>query len=382
MSSGSRMLSVAAVAALAMILSGCGSGGGGERAEKSMSTDELDHDALVAAAQEEGELTTYWHSSRIDRAAEAFEQKYGIKVNGQKMSDTEQYQKVSGEVKSGNVQVDVLAYDDGASLITQMLPEEWVVNYVPESVAGDLSEDSKDPVVYLWQPVIWGYNDEVYGNTCPIENIWQLTEPQWQGKVAFYDPDQRTIMYQMFSGFVTNPEPLEEAYEAQYGETLITDEQNAGWEFVKRLAKNKPILASEDTIISEAVGASGQTDPPIGLYYLGRHRDKEELDQHIAACLTMKPYVGVDGPSYLTVLKDAPHPNAARLFAEFVLTDEGVSPWTVDVGGYSSNKTATSSPDNPYATRAEWGGKLLIPDPLAYAETRLELSDFWAANHN
>lgn len=369
----------AAGVSMSLLVAACGSGGSNNSSREAL--DGTDLDALIEAAQEEGELTAYWHSGRIESVGEAFEEKYGIKVNGSKMSDSEQYEKISGEVSSGNVQADVVGYDDGASLVTQMLPEEWVVNYIPPDLADELSADSKDPLVYLWQVLTWGYNDEVYGDTCPIDNIWELTEPEWNGKVAMLDPDQRSIMYQMFAQMVEEPEALESAYEDHYGESISTEEENAGWEFIKRLAKNDPILESEDTAVSEAVGAGSQTNPPVGMYYLTRHRDAKETGQNLAACLSMEPYVGVDAPTYAAVLNDAPHPNAARLFIHFILTEEGVSPYTEDVGGYSSNMNVPAQADNPYPDREGWGNSLIVPKPDVYAEKRQDLSDFWAINH-
>jgi iron(III) transport system substrate-binding protein len=60
-------------------------------------------DELIVAAQKEGEVNTYWHSSRMGKkVAKAFEEKYGVKVNATKMKDSEMTERIVREVTSGN----------------------------------------------------------------------------------------------------------------------------------------------------------------------------------------------------------------------------------------------------------------------------------------
>ena len=76
-------------------------------------------DELIAAAQKEGEVATYWHSSRMGKkVAKAFEEKYGVKVLATKMKDSEMTERIVREVSSGNVIVDLVGYDDGPMLDT------------------------------------------------------------------------------------------------------------------------------------------------------------------------------------------------------------------------------------------------------------------------
>ena len=121
-------------------------------------------DELIAAAQKEGEVNTYWHSSRMGKkVAKAFEEKYGVKVNATKMKDSEMTERIVREVTSGNVIVDLVGYDDGPFLDTVLTPKGMVENYVPPYVAKDIPADSSKPLIYLWQPFVIGYNSETYG---------------------------------------------------------------------------------------------------------------------------------------------------------------------------------------------------------------------------
>jgi len=342
--------------------------------------DPNDLDALIAAAQEEGELTVYWHSSRIAAVAENFEKLYGIKVNGSKLNDFEQTERVIREVNAGNVQVDVIGYDDGARLETELIPEGYVENWVPPQFAGLLPEDSTNPLVYLWQPMVWGYNTQTY-DSCPVTNVWQLTDDERANNVAILDPQLRSVMLQWFTAIISDPEMMEAAYEEQYGEVLETDAKNAGWEFVARLAANNPLLFQEDVELAASVGAAGQSNPPIGMYYLGRHRELAEKGLSLGVCSEMKPFYGFDAPTFVQTVVGGPNPNAARLFVHYLFTEEGVAPWVADnVGGYSPHPEIKANPTNPFSVRSEWEGNLLVANNLEISKNRQQLLDFWLVN--
>lgn len=53
----------------------------------------------------------------------------------------------------------------------------------------------------------------------------------------------------------------------------------------------------------------------------------------MAPCLSMKPVIGIFKSNYVAVANKAPHPNAAKLFIKFILTQEGFEPWN-KVGTY------------------------------------------------
>ena len=84
----------------------------------------------------------------------------------------------------------------------------------------------------------------------------------------------------------------------------------------------------------------------------------------------------------MQIVKGAPHPNAARLLAYYVLTQEGANPWGGVVGAYSSNSSLSSSPDNPYPTAEAWDGTLLVSNNTNVAKRRQDLMDFWIKHSN
>ncbi len=340
----------------------------------------FDLDALVAAAKKEGTLTAYFTSSRITNAGKNFEAKYGIKVNGTKMADPEQTERLIRETDSKNVQVDVLGYEDAVTLQTKLLAQGYAENYMPADLANVIPAKYQNPLVYQLQPRVFGYNTEAYGDKCPVTNIWQLTEPAWRSKVLLRDPAQTPANIAFFSTLVANPKIMEDAYQALYGKPLQTKEENAGYEFIKALAKNDVISMAADGDVGDAVGAAGQKQPPIGMYTLTKHRDVTDKNLKIATCRAMQPFMGYALPTYLVMAKNAPHPNAAKLFIHYLLTPEGIAPWTVDdMGGFSTNPNAFVNPKNE-GTWADWEKQLITLDLKAATQLRQKVSDFWLAN--
>jgi ABC-type Fe3+ transport system substrate-binding protein len=341
----------------------------------------FDLDALIAAAKKEGSLTAYMTSSRVTNAGANFEKAYGIKVNGTKMADPEQTERLVRETDSKNNQVDVLAYEDAVTLQSRLIPQGYAVSWVPPDLANVVPVKYQTPLIYQMQPRMFGYNTGVYGNTCPFTNVWQLTEAKWKGKVLLRDPAQTPANVAFFATLVSQPKILEDAYKDLYGKALTTKEENAGYEFLKALAKNDPVMMAADGDVGDAVGAAGQKDPPIGMYTLTKHRDVADKGLKIATCRAMSPFMGYQLPTYLVMAKNAPHPNAAKLFVHFLLMPEGFKPWSDDMGGFSTNPNVPVNPMNE-GSWADWEKKLIQLDIDAAAKFRQKVSDFWLTNYN
>ncbi len=341
----------------------------------------FDLDALIAAAKKEGSLTAYMTSSRVTNAGANFEKAYGIKVNGTKMGDPEQTERLIRETDSKNVQVDVLGYEDAVTLQSKLIPGGYAVSWVPPDLANVIPAKYQSPLIYQMQPRMFGYNTGVYGDNCPVTNIWQLTEAKWKGKFILRDPAQTPANLAFFSTLAAQPKVLEDAYKDLYGKALVTKEENAGYEFIKGLAKNDMLVMAADGDIGDAVGAAGQKDPPIGMYTLTKHRDVKDKGLKIATCRAMQPFMGYALPTYLVMAKNAPHPNAAKLFVHFLLTPEGFKPWSDDMGGFSTNPNVPVNPMNE-GSWADWERKLVNLDIKAAADLRQKVSDFWLTNYN
>lgn len=374
-----RCLTVCAFALVSASLTFAG--GAAEEADEFVD-DELwteagyDYDALVAAAQEEGELTVRWHSGRAPDAADAFEEKYGISVTATpRFDDSENIERLRREHESGTVQADVLGMDDGAVILTEFMPQGVVTSWTPPDLAEFIGPESQDPQIYLWQPVIFGFNSDVY-DEAPISNLWELTEDEWSGKFALADPPIQPYMWHFFAGVIDRADEFEAAYESHYGEPLETEEENAGWEWVVRMFENNMIAVEHDTDVANAIGAPGQSDPPMGIHTLTRFRDAQEQELYLGFDENIEPFAGFALPTYAIIPTAAPNPNAARLWVRFVLTEEGHFPWSGVIGGFSPNETVAPA-DNPLGSWDQWLEHLMLFDPVQSAEVRQELVDLF-----
>lgn len=337
----------------------------------------FDLQALIKAAQAEGELVVYHTSSRVTVAGDNFLKKYGIKVKGTKMASPEQTERVVREVDSGNVQVDCIGYEDGPLLEAKLLPEGYVISYLPGDMKNVISKPDQFPLVDRWQPRVFCYNFESYPAGAPVKNIWELTEPQWKGKIIIPDPALVPATLAFFSTIVNQPQTLEKAYKDKYGKALKLTEKNAGWEFLKMLFKNDIIATKSDGDAGDAVGSAGQKGAPIGLMTVTKLRDNETKNLKLATLQGMQPFMGYALPTYALIVKNAPHPNAAKLWIHYMLTEEGIAPWTtVDLGAYSSNPGVSYHPGNE-GSWATWLPKLLRLENKSAMTMRQDILDFW-----
>ena len=77
------------------------------------------------------------------------------------------------------------------------------------------SSDGAIALVIANEANVWAYNTQAH-DTCPIENIWQLTEPEWKGKVALQDPLGKASYIDWFNQMaVHGDEAVAAAYEAR-----------------------------------------------------------------------------------------------------------------------------------------------------------------------
>ncbi len=340
--------------------------------------------ALLAAAKSEPPLSVLNNSGIVTTLAKDFEKKYGLKVNGTKADSAAQVQQVTREVQSGNVQLGVLSIEDGALVQAQLIPQKIVVSYVPPDMVRSIPAEWQTPLVQLWDAKVIGYNPDSYPS-CPITNIWDLTDAKWKGKNSIRDPLGTPEEITWFSWLVSDEfaPRLLAAYQAKYGTPLQTTEKNAGYEFIKRWAANKPITGRSDDNTAEAVGAPGQKDAPVGVMALGKFGEAPAKGNRLAVCKNVTPWIGYAYPRYAVIVNNTPSPNAAKLFIRFLMTIDGAGPSINDHGGFSANTDVVPGKNEFVGSREEWQKSLVFLDPSGNDrawQMRQALSDFWRLN--
>jgi iron(III) transport system substrate-binding protein len=345
--------------------------------------EKFDEAALLAAAKNEPPLVTLNNSGIVTQVADAFTKKYGLQVKGTKANTPTQVQQVTREVQSGNVTLGVLSIEDGATVQAQLLAQGYVINYVPADLAANITKEWQNPLVQFFDGNVFTYNAEL--GACPIKNAWDVTDPEWKGKFAWKDPLTTPQLITWMSLMVSDdmPAKLEAAYKQKYGSALQTTEKNAGYEFIKRIAGNKPILAAADDDAAAAVGAPGQKSPPVGLMSLAKHGEAPGKGQKLGVCKGVTPFWGYAYPRYAVIVKGTPSPNAAKLYVHFLLTRDGTGPSIDDHGGIPALNTVTPGKTEFVGSRDDWEKNLtfLLPKYNDRAwQMSQSLADFWRVN--
>jgi iron(III) transport system substrate-binding protein len=343
----------------------------------------FDEAKLLAAAKNEPPLVTLNNSGIVTTLATAFEQKYGLKVNGTKANTETQVQQVTREVQSGNVKLGVLSIEDGPTVQQQLIAQGFVENYVPGDMVKSIPKEWQNPLVQYWDANVVTYNSELA--SCPVSNVWDLTDAAWKGRVAVKDPLGTPQLITWFSFLVNEPVAtnLAKAYQQKYGSALQTTEKNAGYEFIKRLAANKPILTKSDDDAAAAVGAPGQKAAPVGLMSLGKHGEAPGKGNKLGICKGIQPFLGFAYPRFAVIVKGTPSPNAAKLYVHFLMTVDGVGPSMDDHGGFSANTDVRAGKVEFVGSREYWQQNLTFLDPALNQrawDAREPLSDFWRLN--
>ena len=256
---------------------------------------------LIAAAKREGRVIVYsgyLSPQTHDPIGKAFEQKYGVKVEVFTARGNELRERIRVEQLSHRFLGDVL---HNATLLTlQQIPAEAPVEPIgglagaarlkPEFAAR--ASDLQVPIFTI------NYGFLVNANLVkPGEEPrkWQdLLAPQWKGKILFDDP--RTpgggrVLFHMTT----------DKYGREYPEKMAVQEPTFSRDYgeaVRRIARG------EYTIYIPLIFS--QAGPLKGL-----------------PVRVVIPEDGVTYGSYsVSILKNAAHPNAARLLADFYLSDE------------------------------------------------------------
>ncbi len=273
-------------------------------------------DALVKAAQAEGNLTVIalphdW--CNYGEAISAFSAKYNIKINELNpdgaSGDEIEAVKANKDNKGPNAP-DVL--DVGFSFGPQMISEGLVQPY-KVSTWDSIPASAKDPNGYWFGDYYGVLAFEV--NSDVVKNVPQdwadLLKPEYKGQVAL-------------SG---DPRISSQAYMSVFAAALANggslDNIQPGLQFYKQLNSEGnfvPVIAKQATV------AKGET-PVITRWDYNALADRDSLKGNPNISVVI-PKSGVIAGVYIQAISAyAPHPNAAKLWEEYLYSDEGQLVW-------------------------------------------------------
>ena len=344
----------------------------------------LDQDwaAIEAAAKKEGSVTVYAGSSRIEDQIAIWSEVYpDIKLDGYDTDDIAT--KMTEENKAGNVIGDVFFDGDSMNLMGSLYPEGIVLPFIPSEYAKVLPTSEEQPfAVGRYGGDVWMYNKE-QNKSCPVSNWWQMVDGSYKNSIYYEDPLAEADKISLFVTVIKHGDEMAAAYKDYTGKEWTTDAEygpdteNAGWLWVKKFAKSPNlVLMPGGDEITEAVGTLGMTAPAgIGNNSYSKLRDTMNGESAQWSCDGLKPVLGTSGVTLLGIAANAPHPNAAKLYIRFTLTEKGNAPWSV-LGDWPG-RTDVAPPEGApaFADAGLWpdDGKLMW-------EIGSKVRDFWTLN--
>jgi iron(III) transport system substrate-binding protein len=270
---------------------------------------------LIAAAQKEGKVV--WYSatdvSVAEKLAKGFEAKYpGIKVQVERSGAERLFQRINQEYGSKIHNVDVIETSDAVHFV-HFKKQGWLEKAVPAEVAKLWPANARDPdgtyAVYRAHLSVIAYNSKLVPKEQAPRSHADLLDPKWAGKMVKAHPG--------YSGTIMT------------GTQALS--QSIGWTYFEKLGKQKVMQVQSSTEPPKKLAAG---ERPV-------MADGNEYNVFLLkeSGVPIEPVYAPEGTPLVVgnaaVLKNAPHPSAAKLFYHYMFSREAQQN-NSDVGGLRS----------------------------------------------
>ncbi|MEX6508458.1 ABC transporter substrate-binding protein [Jiella sp. M17.18] len=260
---------------------------------------------LVAAAEAEGKVT--WYTTMIvDQSvrplAAAFMKRYPkIAVEFTRAGSGDTALKIINEGQAGRMMGDVF---DGTATFSSVMPAGFVEPYKPDSAAA--YPDKFKAADGSWHALNFyyltaAYNTDLVSADEAPKTFNDLLDPKWKNQLVW------SVV----------PEPV--AAPGFLGNMLMAKGEEQGMAYLDKLAAQKVtnMNSSQRTVLDRVIVG----DFPMGLMVFNHHVAISKAKGAPIEWLHMEPLVS--SASLLGLIKGAPHPNAGKLFIDWLLSDEG-----------------------------------------------------------
>jgi iron(III) transport system substrate-binding protein len=267
----------------------------------------------VAKAKAEGKVT--WYTStpieQGQKIADAFQKEYGVKVEMFRSGGSAILRRFQQEMDAGRIAVDVLTHSEPAAA-NALGKKGFFLAFKPKNFdkVPDAAKDANGLFVGQRLNMMTHYvrNDKVAAADEP--KTWDdLLAAKYKDKLVMSDPSFTSLQVSVVG----------------------TISKQRGWDFYEKLRANGVMIVQGNQQVADAL-KRGERLIAVGA-----------LDSYAAdlkkAGHPIKTLYPADGvfliPSPTSVVKGSPNPNAARLFAEFMIGDTVQKIFPAD-GGYSA----------------------------------------------
>jgi len=263
---------------------------------------------IVEAAKKEGTLTVYsywWVGDESITISRAFRQKYGIEVQVVTGKGAEFLERLKVEKRIGKVTADVF---EGSATHSQNTKDDGLLGPVAdlpmlqEKSGWNLQPLVFDPTAHILLHRPWTMVPHINTKLVKPEDApktWDdVLLPKWKGKMVVPDPRITNLTYYLL---------------------LLVNHGDARKDFIQQLAQQdlRFVRDSSDAARALAQGETAlipnMTDSNVARFAMeGAPIKAVEVDKGT-----------IISGGVINWVKDGPHPNAAKLFINWILSDEG-----------------------------------------------------------
>jgi len=250
------------------------------------------------AAKKEAKVVVYGSvpPQSMEGLHQAFKKKYGVEVEYWRGSSTQVSERALTEWRAGKPAFDIAEGNRGVQLI--MKDEGLFQKFIPP--ASQKFPDrfkEKDALITPWRvlPISMLYNPELVKRADLPKTFDDLLNPKWTGKISIPDPTRHTTT-------------------AQFLWNLRKFKGDKWLDYVKALAKQKPVLVESLAPVTTTIIKGEALVGITYIKYIKQYKgpvDYIPMDQYLT------------DPNYLSLSAKAMHPNAAKLYIDFACSAEG-----------------------------------------------------------
>jgi iron(III) transport system substrate-binding protein len=274
--------------------------------------------SLLEGARKEGQVVFYASMEAVSaqKIVAAFEKKYPfIKVDATRIGSERMATRLVAEAQARKVRADVVQ-QSGFDFFGGLQKGLFDSYFSPERAA--FTPEYRDEKGLWVMPAatlnVIAYNKKMVAAGDAPKSFWDLVEPKWKGQLLM-DENESKWMAGMISYF---------------GEAKAMD-------LMRKLAGQDIQFRTGHSLLQTLL-AAGERAVVVVAFANGVDRLKK--DGAPIEWVGAEPIIGLTFGS--AVVKDAPHPNAARLLSDFLLSREGQE--VIASAGYYSPRADVSSP--------------------------------------
>jgi iron(III) transport system substrate-binding protein len=253
---------------------------------------------LLENARKEGTVVLYTSLAPTESGplGQAFEKKTGVKVEIFRTISEKVVQRAVTETRARRFAFDVVE-TNGPEM--EIMAREKLFSDFHSPHLADLPQ-SAIPAHRQWIPdrvnfFVVAFNTAKVKREEIPKNYTGFADPKWQGRIGI------------------------EATDAEWMATLVKIwGEPAGMAYFRKLAQMKPDVRKGHILLAELIAAG---EIPVGLTVYNSNAESLKRRGAPIDWLPVEPVVG--RPQGIAVARNAPHPHAALLFADFVLSPEG-----------------------------------------------------------